>query len=134
MAITVNVADANTYFNENVLHSEPWDKANDTTKQKALNNAEIVLYREFRDLYDVNDPDNQIPVEAIYEQALWMLRQDDTIQKAEMGVTGISVSGISVQSKGVPVQYIAPEASRIISEDQSNRGNTSYDGWSWLVM
>ncbi|MBA4542893.1 hypothetical protein H1164_08260 [Thermoactinomyces daqus] len=135
MAKTVSLTDANAYFDENVLHSQPWDQADDTVKQKALNNAEIVLYREFRGLYDISNPVNQIPLPAIYEQALWMLRQDDTILKAEMGVTGIGVSGISIQTKGVPVQYIAPEASRIIAEDQSNRGNTSYDGnIGWLVM
>jgi hypothetical protein len=130
----VNLNDANTYFETYVLHSEPWDNANDAKKQKALNNAEMILYREFRELYDKEDPELQIPLPAICEQAIWMLRKDDTILRSEMGVTGITVSGISVQTKGIGSPLIAPEALRIIAEDQNERGNGHYDGLGWLVL
>lgn len=116
MARTVTLEDAKTYFETEVLHSGPWDEADDATRQKALNNAERILYRHFSS-YDINDESKWMPAEAIYEQALWMLRQDDAIQKAEMGVAGVSVAGISVQMRG-KADYIAPEARRIIAADK----------------
>jgi hypothetical protein len=116
MATTVNLTDAKSYFDTEVLHSGAWDEADDATRQKALNNAERILYRHFSKSYDINNSEKWMPAEAIYEQALWMLRQDDTIQKAELGQAGVSVSGISVQMRG-KADYIAPEARRIIAQD-----------------
>lgn len=131
MATTVNLNDANTYFDNEVLHNDEWVKADDATRQRALNQAERVLYREFRDVYDIVDPTKQIPVNAIYEQALWMLRQNSTIRKSEFGVTGVSVSGIQVQTKGTSPSLIAPEAMKIIEEDiDMNKRSTTIGWWT----
>ncbi|OYD08542.1 hypothetical protein [Paludifilum halophilum] len=116
MAKTVNIEDAVSYFDTEVLHSGAWDEADDALRQKALNNAERILYRTYGKTYDIDDSSKWMPEEAVYEQALWMLRQDDAVQKTELGQVGVSVSGISVQMAGKP-QYIAPEARRIIAED-----------------
>lgn len=123
----VNIADANQYFETEVLHSKPWDKATQQTRQKALLNAERILYRYYSKDYDNEDPGKLMPAEAIYEQALWLLRQDDTIQKAELGIIGVSVSGIQVQSRG-KAKYIAPEARRIVAQHKGS------SGFSWMVM
>lgn len=129
MAQTVNVTDADTYFANNVLHSKPWDSADTTTKNKALTNAENILYRYYSDNYSITDSTKkQLPKEAIYEQALWMLRQDEAIQKAEMGVLGIGVEGINLQFRG-KADYIAPEAMRIINHDLGNSG-----GLLWITL
>ena len=116
MSKTVNLEDAKAYFETEVLHSGPWDEVDDATRQKALNNAERILYRYFSS-YDIDDESNRMPAEAVYEQALWMLRQDEAVQKAEMGLAGTSVAGISVQMRG-KADYIAPEARRIIAADK----------------
>jgi hypothetical protein len=137
MSLTVSLSDANVYFTVEVLHSKPWDKADDTTKQKALNNAERVLYRFYRELYDLTDETKKMPATAIYEQALWMLRQDESIQQEDFGVTGLGVGSINIQMKGNPASLIAPEAERIIEEDQENNDDdgNGYNGrFGWLVM
>jgi hypothetical protein len=101
MAQQVTLADANTYFGTYVLHSDAWDEATDSVKQKALNQAEKDLYEVFTD-YDINDPEKQLPNEAIYEQALWLLRIDDALQKAEMGVKNLTVEGVSISMSSAP--------------------------------
>ena len=97
----VTITDAQAYFDTYVLHSEPWDEADDIRKTKALNQAEKDLYEYFTD-YDINDPEKQLPNEAIFEQALWLLRIDDAIQKAEMGVKNVNVEGISITVNSPP--------------------------------
>lgn len=110
MAITV--ADADTYFNTNVFHNEPWIELDEASKQRALNNAETILYRFFK-RYDKNE--NPLPDEAVFEQALWIIRQDESIQAAEMGVMQVSVKGVSVLTNGQRVQVIAPNVLRIVN-------------------
>lgn len=112
MAITVNVDGAEDYFGSEVLWADEWSNADYTSKEKALTNAENQLYRFYR-TYNVSDPNNQIDKKAVYEQALWLLRLDDTIRKAEQGVRSVSVSGISINLDKAAT-YIAPEAVRII--------------------
>lgn len=112
MAQTVNVTDADTYFSANVLWTDEWDAANATTKGKALTNAENQLYRYYNS-YDIEDSTKWIPDNAVYEQALWLLRLDDSIRKAEQGVRQISVKGVTI-SVDRAASYIAPEVVRIL--------------------
>ncbi len=121
MAQTVTVEDADTYFDTEVLWAEEWTQANATTKGKALTNAENQLYRHYT-TYDITDEDEQIDSTAVYEQALWLLRLDDTIRKAEQGVKSVSVSGINV-TIDKSASYIAPEVVKML-------GRRSY--WSVL--
>lgn len=112
MAQTVNVTDADSYFSTEVLFTDEWDGADVTTKEKALTNAENQLYRHYKS-YDITDSTNQIPDKAVYEQALWLLRLDDSVRKAEQGVKQISVSGVTI-SLDRAASYIAPEATKIL--------------------
>jgi hypothetical protein len=112
MAQTVTQAEADAYFNANVVWSDEWDTATTTLKDKAITNAENQLYRTYKN-YDITDATKQIDKKAIYEQALWLLRLDDTIRKAEQGAKQISISGIMISVDRV-ASYIAPEAIRII--------------------
>jgi len=102
-----SLTDAQQYFDTYVLHSEAWDEADDTMRTKALNQAERDLYEYFADDFDAET--NPLPDEAIYEQALWLLRIDDALQKAEMGVTNLTVEGISI-SMASPPPKISPKA------------------------
>lgn len=108
--MAVTVADADQYFNENVLHNEEWTEADEDTKLRALNNAKAQLYRYFRNYNEATKP---LPDAAIYEQALWLLRKDDANRKGEQGVMQVTVSGISVLMNRGPA-YIAPEVFRIV--------------------
>lgn len=110
MIMAVDLATANAYFQNEVLHCQEWLEADDTTKQKALKNAENQLYR----IYKNYNPDTKpLPDQAIFEQALWLLRIDDAIRRAEMGVTAISVGGVNVNVSRVDLS-VAPEVYRII--------------------
>ncbi|MBH8600131.1 hypothetical protein [Thermoactinomyces sp. CICC 23799] len=115
-----NLTDAEQYFDTFVLHTEAWDEADETMRIKALNQAEKDL-SEF-----LGDIDFEIPVEAIYEQALWILCMDDAIQKAELGVTSVSVDGVSVSMAKAPPR-ISPRA---VQKIEYETGYNPYDLWT----
>lgn len=79
------------YIDENILQSAVWDSADDRVKKKAINNATRILKTNLSKYY----PDT-IPVEHLAEQVIWMLKIDDSLQRAEMGITYIQVDGISM--------------------------------------
>jgi hypothetical protein len=130
MAQTVNVTEADAYFATEVLYTEEWDNADLTIKEKALTEAERRLYRHFAKWYDLTDPEKMMPAEAIFEQALWMLRLESA-RTAETGVTQVGVSGLSITYKSKGPDYIAPEARRVINEDQ---GLPVGGRLSWTVL
>ncbi|MBC9786289.1 hypothetical protein H1S01_17665 [Heliobacterium chlorum] len=105
----VDLSNANAYLTHRVLHNEDWMSADDITRQRALNTAEIQLYRLFRrfqpDIYP-------IPEEAVFEQALWLLRMDETIRKTQQGVKSVSVSGLSISMDRV--NPVSPEVIAIL--------------------
>ena len=85
------VQEVNDFITENVLHSEVWDSATDIQRGKAVKQTERTLKRLFPKKYKEN-----IPVEHLAEQCLWILKIDDMIQRAEMGATYITVEGITI--------------------------------------
>ncbi|MCW2279104.1 hypothetical protein [Heliophilum fasciatum] len=100
---------ANAYFTEHVLHNEEWFTADDPTRQRALNGAAKQLYRLFRGYAPDIKP---LPDEAVFEQALWLLRMDETIRKSQQGVKSVSVSGLGMTMERVGT--IAPEVIAIL--------------------
>jgi hypothetical protein len=108
--MAVTVADANTYFETNVLHCAEWGESDDATKQRALNNAANQLYRLYRTYNPATKP---VPDVAIFEQALWLLRVDDSIMKAQYGVKSVTVAGIGVAVEDIG-RYVCPEARMIL--------------------
>lgn len=84
------------YIDENILQSAVWDNADDRVRQKAINNATRILKSNLSKYY----PDT-IPVEHLAEQVIWMLKIDDSLQRAEMGITYIQVDGISMNISDV---------------------------------
>ena len=79
------------YIDENILQSAVWDNADDRVRQKAINNATRILTMHLNKFYK-----DGIPVEHLAEQSIWMLKIDDSLQRAEMGITYIQVDGISM--------------------------------------
>jgi hypothetical protein len=84
------------YINENVLHSKVFDNATDSMKLKAVNQASNTLVKYMSDVYISVD---EIPIDELSEQVLWILKVDDSIQRAEMGALMITVDGVSIQIK-----------------------------------
>lgn len=92
--MAVNIEQADNYFETRVLNNDEWVNAEATKKQRALNQASDILYRVYRHTHDENR--NPVPGEAIFEQALWLLRVDDMVRRSEQGVTSFMVDGIQV--------------------------------------
>lgn len=84
------------YISDNVLHSKLWDSSDETVKQKAVNQAQHTLFRYLPDVYKEGEV---IPVEDVAEQVLWLLKMDDSMQRAEMGTLMITVDGVQIQLK-----------------------------------
>lgn len=82
-----------TFIQENVYHSRLYDNATDIQRKKAVNQAVNTLFRHLPDVYKDRDA---LPVEDVAEQVLWIMKLDDSFQRAEMGATMITVDGVSV--------------------------------------
>lgn len=83
--------EVNKFIAENILHSAVWDSANETVRIKAINQAERTLKRYFPQIYE-----KEVPVEHLAHQVIWLLKIDDSIQRAELGATSISIDGVSI--------------------------------------
>ena len=81
------------FISENILHSEVWDTSDGTKRNKAVNQATRTLMRLFPKVY--TDP-TTIPFEHLAEQSIWIMKIDDSFQRAELGVTFLMVDGISM--------------------------------------
>lgn len=79
------------FIDQNIFHSEVWDELLEQQKEKAVNNASLILKTHLPQLFA-----EEIPVHDLVDQVLWILKKDDTMQRAEMGVTSMSVEGLSV--------------------------------------
>lgn len=103
----VTVQDADMYFSE-VLHNSEWVESAEDMKHRALKTAERQLTRLVK-------KDFVLPVEAICEQAITLLRVDETFFQAQLGTKQTSISGISVSYdlkdvtmvNGVPISQVA---------------------------
>lgn len=111
--------DAVIYFETEVLHNQPWLDAEETTRKRALKNAENVLYETFTSFNSEKKP---LPAKAIYEQALWLLRKDDNVRQAEMGITNINLSGELSISMSQNQSDIAPTVKTIIRSARGKVG------------
>lgn len=100
----ITLADVTEFITDNVLHSKLYDSATPQVQQKAVNQAINTLDKYLSDVY--KDREN-IPVDDVAEQVLWLLKMDDSMQRAEMGTLMISVDGMQIQLKEMD-RTIAP--------------------------
>jgi hypothetical protein len=99
-----------TYINDYILHSEPFDNADETTQRKAVNNAEAILYS----IYKQYNPDtNPLPIEAIAYQAVYLLSKDDSALRAENGATYVGFNGVAMNLAQVN-RTVSPDVIRIL--------------------
>lgn len=81
----------NSFITDNILHSEGWDELADSHKQKALNNALMTLKQFIPEALTAEDP-----LFDVAEQVMFVIRKDDGMAKAEIGLKGMGVDGISM--------------------------------------
>lgn len=104
--MAVDVQSADKYFDEYVFHNDAWVNATEPIKQRALNNAAMILKRYY-------GTRRTIPDEAVFEQAHWLMKVSEAQRQAERGVTSYSIDGISVSMSNVD-RTIAPTALSIL--------------------
>lgn len=80
------------YIDENILQSVLWDAATPDIKRKATNNAYESLARLLPDVFQ----DREIEVDDIAQQAVFLLKIDDSFQRAELGVVQMSIDGMTL--------------------------------------
>jgi hypothetical protein len=102
----VNLTEATEYITQNILNNEEFLTVPSSKQQVALNNAESQL----KDYYGAR---KELPLQTICIQAIWLLRVDDALKRAEQGVTSVSVNGISI-SVGSKRSYVSPEVIGIL--------------------
>lgn len=102
--------DVKSFIETNILHSSLWDSSDAKRQEKAVNNASLNLYNYYGKYDEINRP---IPVEAIAYQTLWLLKIDDSIQRAGQGVTYVNVSGMGINLAQID-RSIAPEVLRML--------------------
>jgi hypothetical protein len=111
--MAVNITDANTYIEANVIDNEDWRDADDAKKQRILNVAQNTLTRRF--------PDYIIPDEAVYEfAAVLAVVFNDTNRLKQHGIDSFSIEGVgSFKFRGGPADieaYIPKTALAIIGD------------------
>lgn len=80
------------YIDDNILQSTLWDVADDTVRKKAVNNAYESLSRLLPDVF----ADKEVGVDDIAQQAIFLLKIDDSFQRAELGVVQMSIDGMTL--------------------------------------
>lgn len=80
------------YIDDNILQSVLWDSSDETVKRKAANNAYESLARLLPDVF----ADKEIEVDDIAQQAVFLLKIDDSFQRAELGVVQMSIDGMTL--------------------------------------
>lgn len=88
------ITEVSNYIDENIYHSKVWDNADNKARVKAVNNSERILKRLLSEYLGT-----EVPVEYLAEQAVYLMRIDDTFLRAELGATSITLDGISVSIK-----------------------------------
>lgn len=83
------IVDVAEYVNTHIIQSHVWDNADHKLRTKAINRAYSMLVNiVFKGI-----PIETLPVELLAEQAVWLLKIDDSIERAEMGMKNIWVDG-----------------------------------------
>jgi len=92
--MSLTIEDLTSYIDENVYHSKLYDNESNENKEKAMNQAMNTLVVYMNDVFPSKE---DIPIDDLSQQVLWLLKIDDSFQRAEMGVTSISIDGTSIQ-------------------------------------
>lgn len=87
----LNYTEVCDYVDAYLFNTGEWEQTPEQQRKKAINQAVRTLLNTLGDFYKMG-----IPVEHLAEQCNWIVRVDNMIAKAEMGVTSLSIDGMSV--------------------------------------
>ena len=105
------------YIEVTVIQSFVWDNSDIKLRKKAVRRAELTLRSILGDIFGTDE----IPVEILGEQAVWILKLDDTIERAELGMKNVWVDGtmITVSDKD---NSICPLVFKMLGIPVTNKG------------
>jgi hypothetical protein len=129
----------NDFIAANLFYTEKWDAQTDIDKQKIINNAEMILLRELPHHFNTSKP---IPLDVLAEECLHVLEFDDSVKRAEMGVSYFFTSGLYISfDKSYGDRTIArtilhryprrKSGQTIVTKDQTNRNYSVRNGYPW---
>lgn len=97
MADEANVvlAHVSQYISINVFNSGVWDELPHESKVKAIFNSYRVLVNLLPDIYGVNG-DDRIDTDDLVNEIMWLIRRDDSVERAEQGATMITLDGMTL--------------------------------------
>jgi hypothetical protein len=104
--------DVKAYIGESIFNSASFDNLPEDRQIKAVNQAEKSLYLLFK---NYNPDTNPLPVEAVTYQTLWVIAKDSNVQKADLGVSSVSIDGMAQSFSNVD-RTVSPEVKRILSK------------------
>lgn len=85
--------EVSNFIDANILQSQLWDASPLEYRSKAVNNAELTLKTLLADVYAAQE---SIPVDDIAQQVIFLLKIDDSFQRAELGVVQMSIDGMTL--------------------------------------
>jgi hypothetical protein len=129
--MAVNIFDADSYIESNVIVIDDWTDSDDDKKQRLLNVAQSTLNRVY--------PQFTIPDNAVYEYvAVLAVAFNDTNAQKQNGVKSFSVAGIQFTFDGgkVPMELMIPSTTRhlIGSANGVNIGGNGGKPVKWTVL
>lgn len=127
--MAVNITDATTYIETNVIDVEDWTDSDDAKKQRILTVAERVLSRQYSQY--------TIPDEAVYEYtAVLAVAFNDTNKQARNGVKSFSIAGISFNFEGgsKSIERLIPQSALDLIGDANGGIKLSTRRVGWTVL
>jgi len=130
--MAVNITDADSYINLNVINVDDWTEADEAKKQRIINVANRTLTKKF--------PDTVIPDNAVYEfSAILATVFNDVNKYAQQGVSQFSVSGVtSFQFNDANTKeldyFINRDVIDLINEANDERHQVSISKVKWTVL
>ncbi len=130
--MAVNITDADSYINLNVINVDDWTEADEAKKQRIINVANRTLMKKF--------PDTVIPDNAVYEfSAILATVFNDVNKYAQQGVSQFSVSGVtSFQFNDANTKeldyFINRDVIDLINEANDERHQVSISKVKWTVL
>ncbi len=97
------------FVDKYVFNSAIWDSLEEKQKLKAIYNSFRILTSLLPDIYKEVTPET-INLDDLVSQMMWIIKRDDSMDRAEQGATGIQVDGMAIyfDSDKTGIQ-IAPE-------------------------
>lgn len=130
--MAVNITDADSYINLNVINVDDWTEADEAKKQRIINVANRTLMKKF--------PGATIPDDAVYEfSAILATVFNDVNKYAQQGVSQFSVSGVtSFQFNDANTKeldyFINRDVIDLINEANDERHQVSISKVKWTVL